>query len=309
MRYVGLLILTVISFFALLGCGMYVAVEDLSKAGLLEVSGKVQMGPISSAQVNIYCMDKNGNPTGDALGTTVTTATGLFRIQLPTSDCPLMVISNSGSYLEESDGRAVYLGAGDEITALIGHVDVSVGDVVTNASVSPLSALMTERYRALAASHSVDDQSEVQKVLNRAKEEVRSLTGLPAEVDIIRTIPTSPYAPDGYDSSENQLALAIAGISGLAKIKGQNSFEYSEQLAIDVADGSIADTDWNSLYVEVEKWIDSPQNVGGFDRPENPMIPVSVPTITFEDFPLPEERSLPRNPGDEKRREVSPLFK
>jgi hypothetical protein len=266
-----------VSCFLLSGCGPTFFNSQFFGTSSIDINGIVQLGPVSGSTVKVYCLNGSGAKDGNAIATALTDSNGKYKLSLSSKpSCPLLLTAAGGSYVEEADDSAVVLSDSDEMNSVIGSI--SAVSQSMDSSVSPLTHMVSSRMESIQQSISSDNTKDLEKIISRAKEEVRQAAGLPEGMDVTKVVPANPNSPKANkDSNENKAALVLAGLSKMAKEASGDSFTYAKRISDDFKDGCMDDSNWNNLPVKIDSWMASPQNRGGFQAPAVSISTVSLP--------------------------------
>ncbi len=194
------------------------------------VSGDVTKGPIKSATIRLYRLDGKGLPVGSPVAQTATNAQGKWTVAVPLPREPLLVVSEGGQYVDETDSnpdptlrRVIQLSATDQLEGVLpGTDDYLALNLYTNAM------LMKSRSETVG--------SEFMGVYANNHNLLTQAMGF----DPVTTAPTDPGNPNpGASDAAKQYALLLGGAANVANAVVQASTQ--NMVAFNVLTGFIND--------------------------------------------------------------------
>jgi hypothetical protein len=120
----------------LAGCGGGGSSDVAAATAPGTLSGQAVKGPVSGAAVRAFAV--SGGTTGAQVASAVTDANGAFTMPLGSHAGPMLLQVSGGSYTDEATGRAMAMGAGDMMTAV---VPAGTGSALAGIQVTPLTAM------------------------------------------------------------------------------------------------------------------------------------------------------------------------
>ncbi|MCB0414720.1 MAG: hypothetical protein KDD50_10330 [Bdellovibrionales bacterium] len=277
----------------MVACGTPFEVYEESVSSKVVINGKAQLGPISGAQVDFFCLSNRGQMYRNPMASTTTNYDGTFQYEFSVApQCVVVAMISGGQYVEEANGLTIELGD-VPVRALLGRLSNNTENVSLNA----LTEIAYQRFEALTESYKELDSQGLLSLIKRSHEEIASTVGLSSGTNVRKIIPSSPTDADADpDSIGNQVALLLAGISQMAVDDNDNSISYMVNFSQDFRDGDFDDNQWESLSDKVNKWVDGSKNKGGF---KNRTFEVKIrPNIDNELFPIPHS-TRPNQKGEE----------
>ncbi|MCY1023946.1 Ig-like domain-containing protein [Pyxidicoccus sp. MSG2] len=202
-----------------------------------EVAGVVIKGPVQDASVTVYRLDAKF-VRGTALGTARTDESGAFTVPVGSYNGALLVVSSSGTYVDEALGTPVSLG-GREMVAVI--PSYRSGEHLIGVRVTPISTLTA----AFAAHHVAAGEELAQAVgeayshLNAHFGDVDWRTATPVDLTVAGATTLTPQVRAGLVlAALSQQAATIAQESGVSAAL-VNGATLTSALAADGADGRL----------------------------------------------------------------------
>lgn len=78
----------------------------------------MQFGEVSTATVNFYCIEPDGDISPTSLGSTTTDANCMFSVSVSNRNCSMIAITSGGQYADEATGAVVNIPENQQIRAL-----------------------------------------------------------------------------------------------------------------------------------------------------------------------------------------------
>jgi len=202
------------------------------------ISGFAFKGAVSGATVTAQAWNPgHGSPT---LATAVTDADGGFILDTGDFVGPLLIVVDSGTYVEEALGTEVDFERGDYLSALIGDFDPSFQGPVVVSSLTTWAAEYAE-YIALddAALPLADAASQANEAISKHFGDIDILGTRPADISagVSCSTLTEPVRYALYHAGLSQLAENISIDSGLTPGAVVNAISLTDEIADDITDG------------------------------------------------------------------------
>jgi len=202
------------------------------------ISGFAFKGAVTGATVTAQAWNPGqGSPT---LATAVTDEDGAFTLDTGDFVGPLLIVVDSGTYVEEALGTEVDFERGDYLSALIGDFDPSYQGPVVVSSLTTWAAEYAE-YMALddPALPLADAAAQATEAISRHFGDIDLLGTRPADISagVSCSTLTEPVRYALYHAGLSQLAENISLDSGLTPGAVVNAISLTDQIADDISDG------------------------------------------------------------------------
>jgi len=193
------------------------------------VSGRVIMGPVEGAEVEVYELNDDGTE-GNLIGSDTTDADGNYSVD-DDGEGARKVVSKGGTYTDEATGETVTIPSGNELVTLI-----AAGTGKTNIGVTALTTIAAARANSNAAAG-------LANAIANANKDVAAEFGIDG-VDISDSDPddfTDDIDDEDPDSDKTKHGLALAAVTQMAKDAGLSADDVPalvQAMADDYSDGA-----------------------------------------------------------------------
>jgi len=193
------------------------------------VSGRVIMGPVEGAEVEVYELNDDGTE-GNLIGSDTTDADGNYSVD-DDGEGARKVVSKGGTYTDEATGETVTIPSGNELVTLI-----AAGTGKTNIGVTALTTIAAARANSNAAAG-------LANAIANANKDVATEFGIDG-VDISDSDPddfTDDIDDEDPNSDKTKHGLALAAVTQMAKDAGLSADDVPalvQAMADDYSDGA-----------------------------------------------------------------------
>jgi hypothetical protein len=318
MNFIKVMLCSLSSVLLLVGCGGGSSDNPqtviVTPEPMRSITGAVSKSPLSGATVSFFAVDSSGFATGSALVTGTTDADGNFAVELPATAPDVLIETNGGSFVDESDpsGATVI-----QLTADQGFLSI-LSASASVVAVTPFTQALVESARegAKTSGAFITD-------FGTGVTELNANTGF----DVMATIPSNPLDPAVADSeSQKKYALMLGGVataaSNVAQQLGESasSFDIIKAVIDDMADGSLDGMKFDNAVtvgssttvipanIDLDAEINNFQEANSdafvdvvlpvFDATPRPPVAVNDTASTAEDTPLTSTTDLDANDTD-----------